>query len=444
MAFSFGCFTLLRMIERRGNPVFNYQRKMKEIKQNKRGSKLKTGAGTLIGYSHNTPIYTPDDARHVFVCGTTGSGKTVALANFIKRAGDADYPALIVDGKGDINAGSLLDITGRLNHRKLYIINLTEPKRSDKYNPFKGTSPTVCKDMLINLTDWSEEHYKLNTERYLQRVITLMDMLKLPRSFTSILYYLGKEHYVSMSKELATSGLISKEEHLSNLDLAETSGNIAQSAIARFSLLAESELGAIFDAGGIDIASAMREGATILFVLNPLLYPETSALMGRLILIDSKKAVSQMFHDSRRSFFIFDEINSYASSALIDLVSKSRSAEVTCILATQSLSDLDSAAGESFKEQVIENCNNYLILRQNSAKNAESWSDIIGTETKAETTYQLGDKSGRMLPTGAGTVKFNKQYIFHPDEIKNLKQGEAFLVSKDNGTKVPVKVNKPF
>ena len=445
--FSCCAFIILIVKEKRSKSIFNYSKKIKEVITNERGiiKKMKLIDGTFIGNHHKTPIHTPDDSRHIFICGTTGSGKTVALANYIKRAHEMNYPTLIIDGKGDINRGSLLDITTRLNKGKLYIINMSEPNTSDKYNPFKNTSPTICKDMLINLTDWSEEHYKLNTERYLQRVITLMQLGNIPLSFQSILCYITKDNFIALSKELNTNKTITKEDHLNNIELAETSGKIAESAIARFSLLVESELGTIFSDNGIDIATAMEENATILFILNPLLYPETSALMGRLILIDSKKAISKMFSNRQRSFFIYDEINSYASSVLIDLVNKSRSANVTCILATQSLSDLDAAVNENFKEQIIENCNNYILLRQNSAKNAEVWANIIGTESKADTTYQLESRTtGRMIPTGTGTIKFNKQYVFHPDEIKNLKLGEAFFVSKDYGIKLKIKINKPF
>ena len=63
--------------------------------------------------------------------------------------------------------------------------------------------------------------------------------------------------------------------------------------------------------------------------------------MGRLILIDTKKAISKLFNSENRKFFIFDEINVYASSVLVDLINKSRSANITCIPATQSLSDLE-------------------------------------------------------------------------------------------------------
>ena len=426
----------------------SYSSQMKEVRKNEKDLRYRIKKdirkSTLIGHNGRMAVYTPDNAKHIFICGTTGSGKTVALSNYIKQAFNEDYPALIIDGKGDIDKDSILSIVKQFSREKTYIINLTDPSQSNKYNPFKNANPTVCKDMLINLTNWSEEHYKLNTERYLQKVITLMNMRKIPLSFNTIIKHIPAEQFINLSMELIKDNVISKEEHLSNIELSNISGGIAESAAARFSLLLESELGMIFHEDGIDISSALKENAVIVFILNPLLYPETSVLMGRLVLIDSKKAVSHLFNNERRSFFIFDEINSYASAVLLDLVNKSRSANVTCILSTQSLSDLDYAVDENFKEQVIENCNNYILLRQNSAKNAENWANIIGTRKTVDTTYQLGDKTGRTAPTGMGTLKFTKEYIFHPDDIKNLNLGEGFYISKDNGQKIKIKIHKPF
>jgi len=48
---------------------------------------------------------------------------------------------------------------------------------------------------------------------------------------------------------------------------------------------------------------------------------------------------------------------------------------------------IDFAVNEVYKEQIIENCNNYIILRQNSGVNADYWANIIGTrERHAERT----------------------------------------------------------
>ena len=401
----------------------------------------------LLGYNGRKPIYSPDNAKHIFICRTTGSGKTVALSNYMRNCMKKDFPMLIIDGKGDTGKGSILDILTQLNkhyRKKIYCINLTNPSLSDTYNPFYNTSPTVAKDMLVNMTDWSEEHYKVNAERYLQRLILLMNKAEIPLSFQSIVKFMELDNFTLLSTQLVKEKQISKERHLENLEIAKTSGKVAENSIARFSTIAESELGEIFSKTGIDIATALQEKAIILFILNPLIYPELSPAFGRLVLIDSKKAISQRFQNQKRTFFLFDEINVYASKTLIDLVNKSRSANVTCVLATQSLSDLASAEDEDFTQQIIENCNNYLVLRQNSAVNSENWANILGTRQTMEVTYQLQQKGLDTTQTGFGSARRVREYLYHPDEIKQLQTGYGIFLSRDEYFHSKLRIYKPF
>ncbi len=402
---------------------------------------------TLLGYKGRKPVFSPDNAKHIFVCGTTGSGKTVALSNYIQNCMKKDFPMLIIDGKGDTGKGSILDVLTQLNkqyHKKIYCINLTNPSFSDTYNPFYNTSPTVAKDMLINMTDWSEEHYKVNAERYLQRLILLMNKADIKLSFRTIVKHMELEKFSALSMQLVKEKIISKEKHLENLEIAKTSGKIAENSIARFSTIAESELGEIFSDTGIDITTALQEKAIVLFILNPLIYPEISPAFGRLVLIDSKKAISQRFQNNNRTFFLFDEINVYASKTLIDIVNKSRSANVTCVLATQSLSDLASAEDENFTQQIIENCNNYLVLRQNSAVNAENWANILGTRQTMDVTYQLQQKGFDTTQTGLGSARNVREFLYHPDEIKQLQTGNGVFLSRDEYFHSKLHINKPF
>lgn len=432
--------------------IFNFWKAVKPIirpaKQKKKQVNSKSEQATFIGLNGCRNVYVPDNAKHVFVCGTTGSGKTVALSNFILHGIQENYPLLLVDGKGDIGAGSILEITKKFckeYDRQLYVVNLSDSINSSPYNPFKNASSTACKDMLINLTEWSEEHYKSNTERYLQRLIILMQKAEIKLSMESIMAYIGSEKFIDLSGALFTDKRISKEEHLFNLEVANVCGKIAENASARFSTIAESEVGQIFSEDGIDIYTVVKERAVILFILNPLLYPELSPLVGRMVLVDAKQAVSKCFNTRlERGFFIFDEVSSYASTALIDLVNKSRSANITCILATQSLSDLDFAVNESFKEQVIENCNNYLVMRQNSGTNAEAWAGILGTRQTIDVTYQIQQQARNTSTTGLGSARRTREYIYHPDEIKTLTTGNAFFLSKDNNFHCKLKINKPF
>ena len=435
--------------------IYNFRRELKAVRQHKKANKPKhqPQEGTLIGHAGRKPLYIPDNAKHVFICGTTGSGKTVALSNFIKRTIDKDYPALIIDGKGDTGQGSILDIINTMNHeakKKVYVVNLSDPQNSDHYNPFKNASPTVAKDMIINMTDWSEEHYKLNAERYIQRILQLLEIGQYKLSFQRIIKCMQPEKFMQLSKILLEAELITKSQHQDNIELAGTSGKISQSSIARFSTIAESEIGGIFASDGIDIAGALEEKAIILFILNPLTYPELSPAFGRLVLIDSKKAIGKLFDANKgrvkpqKTFFIMDEINVYATTALTDLVNKSRSAGVTCVLATQSLSDLDFACGESYKEQIVENCNNYIIMRQNSGVNAEKWANILGTRATMDVTYQLQQRGLETSETGFGSARRTREFLYHPDDIKTLRTGKGFYLSRDTNFHSKININKEF
>lgn len=399
---------------------------------------------TFIGYNKSgKKICVPDNSKHIFISGTTGSGKTVALSNFIRSACIKNYGALIIDGKGDEGQGSLLEITKlfcKTYNRKLYIVSMNDPEISNKYNPFIRANETVAKDMLINMTTWSEEHYKTNTERYLQRLIKLLKLANINLSFNSIVENIKSDKFIALSKNLANNKIISKDEHLSNLDIAKASSKIADNASARFLTISESKVGELFNERGVDIYKALKEKAIIIFVLNPLLYPETAQAMGRLILIDTKKAVSKLFNSENSKFFIFDEINVYASSVLVDLINKSRSANITCIPATQSLSDLENETGDKFKNQIIENCNNYIVLRQNSFKSAEEWAKTIGTKQTMLMTYQMNEEGS----TKKGSSRRVREFIVHPDEIKSQGVGEAIYISRDRKQCDRIKVFKPF
>ncbi|MCM1361354.1 MAG: TraG/TraD/VirD4 family protein [Clostridiales bacterium] len=128
----------------------------------------------------------------------------------------------------------------------------------------------------------------------------------------------------------------------------------------------------------------------------------------------------------------------------MDLVNKSRSANVTCVLATQSLSDRSSAEDENFTQQIIENCNNYLVLRQNSSVNSENWANILGTKPTMEVTYQLRQDGFDTTQTGYGSARSVREFLYHPDEIKQLQTGNGIFLSRDEYFHSKIQINKPF
>lgn len=192
---------------------------------------------TFLGLYGKKKIFINNDVKHIFICGTTGSGKTVTLSNFIESVFKYDYPSLIVDGKGDINDGSILDYINKFKkiypNKKVYVIDLNNPETCDRYNPFYQKKPTVIKDMLISMTDWSEEHYKVNASRYIQKVIYLMQENNIEITLESVIKHLSLLSFTDLSLRLQKEKIISKEEHLENVKNAENMIKIVEGAMAR-------------------------------------------------------------------------------------------------------------------------------------------------------------------------------------------------------------------
>ena len=161
--------------DKKENAVLRYLGKIDRLKHDE----LTTTIG--VDYENIQAIKINDDAKHIIIAGTTGAGKTVVIVNFIESAIQKNYPIFAIDGKGDLGNGSLLNYMQSLckkNNRKLYVINFAKPSYSDYYNPFKNAGMTEAKDMLIGMSEWSEAHYKVNTERYLQQLIKILNIKK--------------------------------------------------------------------------------------------------------------------------------------------------------------------------------------------------------------------------------------------------------------------------
>lgn len=109
-------------------------------------------------------IYLADNSKHALIVGSTGAGKTVAISNIIFSACEKGQGLVLIDGKGDTDKGSLLDITVKAcnqYNRKIIVIDMNNPNNCNKYNPFKNANATVVKDMMINMSNGQNRTIKL-------------------------------------------------------------------------------------------------------------------------------------------------------------------------------------------------------------------------------------------------------------------------------------------
>lgn len=388
--------------------------------------------GTLIGIDEagNTVKITDEELNgHCLVLGATGAGKTTTLMNFIESAARRGIPVIIVDGKGEIGfAEKVKNMAGKYS-RKFYLFSMTHEK-SMHYNPLRVGNFTELKDKLISLSEWTEPHYKFLSERYLQSAIKILQKTSEKVDLVNISKRLNYNALLEEAKKLVREGKMDKEEYEAFYDMIDSAKKDIIGLVNRLAVFSESEIGELLsdteDENTIDLIKCIQEDAAVFFSLDALRFSEYSRLLGRLIVIDLKTTAARMFQNGKKVFVIFDEFGVFAGPQVTDFINKSRAAGFHVILSTQELADLRIEGKTELMEQILGNTNIKIIHRQDVPVSAELLSSLIGTRDDITITMQVNEIS----PTGMGTVKEEKSFIVHPDEIKRLKRGEAFVVRK--------------
>jgi len=75
---------------------------------------------------------------------------------------------------------------------------------------------------------------------------------------------------------------------------------------------------------------------------------------------------------------------------------------------------LGTRGGAAVVDQIVENCNTFIIQRQNSAKSAETLAGIVGTREDVEVTTQVYRTPIGDFGFGMGTVRSVREFIVHP------------------------------
>ncbi|SFE28367.1 Type IV secretory pathway, VirD4 component, TraG/TraD family ATPase [Thermoanaerobacter thermohydrosulfuricus] len=388
--------------------------------------------GTIIGvdeYGNTVKIEDEELNGHCLVLGATGAGKTTTLMNFIESAVKRKIPVIIVDGKGEIGfAEKVKNMAGKYS-RKFYLFSMTH-EGSMHYNPLRVGNFTELKDKLISLSEWTEPHYKFLSERYLQSAIKILQKTSEKVDLVNISKRLNYNALLEEAKKLVREGKMDKEEYEAFYDMIDSAKKDIIGLVNRLAVFSESEIGELLsdteDENTIDLIKCIQEDAAVFFSLDALRFSEYSRLLGRLIVIDLKTTAARMFQNGKKVFVIFDEFGVFAGPQVTDFINKSRAAGFHVILSTQELADLRIEGKTELMEQILGNTNIKIIHRQDVPVSAELLSSLIGTRDDITITMQVNEIS----PTGMGTIKEEKSFIVHPDEIKRLKRGETFVVKK--------------
>ncbi len=408
-----------------------------------------TSKGSLIGADrYARPIELSDKCanQHTLVLGTTGSGKTVTVCNIVESAINRGIPLIYIDGKGDYDLASRVARYGQLRDKPVSIFAMKGDSLS--YNPLSTGGFTSKKDRIIELREWSEEHYKKLAEGYLQCVFKVMELCDIPCNLQSLSENLDLKKLKSLVRQ-HEANIPNAQKLMDELNNQDQASKSIESLVAEIRNFTSSEIGALFEVEDgkpvLTLEDVIANNGVAYFCLPALEFPAMSKTLGRLIVNDLKATMAQSLSNSNQKdvYVIFDEFSVFAGEQVLNVINMGRSAGIHAVLCTQSLSDIASGRKENadhFINQVVGNCNNFILHRQNSPEDAEKLAAMMGTRNTLEYTAQVS----QVGPTHMGTVRRTRGFIAHPDDIKSLKTGEAFFFSKGGNkvTKMKARMSK--
>ncbi len=307
--------------------------------------------------------------------------------------------------------------------------------QSVKYNPIALGGITSKKDRIIELRTWSEDHYRKIAEGYLQTVFSILDSFSIELDLKILSRYLHPDALYDLAREKQAQSVTS------NIEALEAKYRDVSSLIAEIDNMTKSEVGHLFDTSSgvvLTLDKALEENAIVYFCLQPLAFPAYAESLGKLIINDLKAlAAKQLLCENQKKLYcIFDEFSIFAGDQIVNLINQGRSAGIHAVLATQSISDIAKKGGDALVGQVLNNCNNFIIQRQNNHDDAEILSKLIGTRDGFELTSQI-DKV--VHSRTVGSVRTAREFVIHPDVIKGFEQGEGVLLSKRLNSKSMVR-----
>ncbi len=392
-------------------------------------------------FSRRKPVYLTNDQRlmHTEVVGSTGTGKTESvLLPLLAHDISHKKGAIVIDGKGDLE---LLDRILYIVNKKrrlddFYFFSLTHPEKSNTYNPLLRGNATELKDKLVGSIPWSDEFYRRMAE---QASLTLLNALVAKGEkvrFKDLHTYLTDVDQLDQLAE-STADETLKEDLKKMGTQFKNNPKFISGLMADLFLTARSEFSNLVNVTEpeIDLLDVYTNQKIVYFQLNLQGYGDTAKRMGRMILQDIRTVSSHIqsrIPESKRHFFpvFIDDASSFLDVNFIDFLNKARASQYAITLLHQSPGDLVIRRDFAFQQQVIENTNIKIILRQDDPQSVEKLTKIGGTQRTVISTYQTEEKFLGKDFTGVGSMREAQAFCVDPDLIRRLKRGEAVLIWK--------------
>lgn len=379
--------------------------------------------------------------------GVSGAGKTAYLSRMIQDTLDSDPQAFVcvVDGKGSTEKYSLYDNLSKLSvkyNRPLVLLNGTTNSTLGGciYDFLDGIETAdTAKDMIMSLIvdpsveqSSGSEHYKVMTESYILAVVRFMMNHQIDVTLSNVLQLLYPANIKSIIDCTENIDLTEHDELLNRID---NSWNDVKSNVEKLCMFIDGQGQQIFVGNNgqerFNIRSAYKSGAIVLVLADEMSMPSLSQKLVNLVSMDIRALVAGrltgVIDMAKYCYCIFDEFTSYVSAlpTVRSIYARCRSAEVSLTLATQSASDI-IGLGAGWFDSIINTCDRFIVFRQNGQESPEACANLFGTELHVTTTARSSDFDF----TGEASNTADREFVVHPDIIRNLPNNQGILYDK--------------
>lgn len=399
-----------------------------------------------LGLERNSYLTDSNLNYHTQIIGGSGAGKTNLLKVMLEDRMAKGHSIIFFDFKADIELMDWMAGASEQYGRKddLVILSMSDPKLSYAYNPIKHGSETEISSQIMNSLTWSEPFYKSKSEGAL---LVILKALCYQRDMGGRDFHLGdlyqflNDASFRMDIVSAVSSLNYPEMHRGDLKriceelTVPNKKENFNSLITQISKILNSSAGDIVvhkigNDEEFEFREVMETGKVAYLFMNSLKLKDTASIMGKLMLQDLMKAVGNIYDDRNAikhpTTLIIDEFASFATPDFGEFIEKARGAGISIVIAYQSRKSLDHIE-DNLAIKVNENTANKIVFQVQDSEDVEWFCSLLGTKKTTKETYQAEDGIFGDTKTGMKSVREVEEYVIHPNQIKNLKLGQALL-----------------
>jgi hypothetical protein len=418
--------------------------------------------GVLLGTgARGRPTHVPPLEAHALIVGGSSTGKTNTAKVLLEGHVAAGHSFLVLDGKGGPALAHTAVELGRRYDRPVALWSLLSYGDSEldglrlPWNVTGEGNPTEIKDRIASTEEQSEPFFRAVASRGLlmaSRALTTayggVDLDRLAQCMEN------PDRLAAILKSNASAANELDLQYLKNLTDTERSGFRGMGLRLRTMCQSDGSEWLLPASNGEEISlyRAIRDGWLVVFSLPQGLYPELIPHVARYIMSTLNGVCTRLETEglTAKCLVFVDELSAFDGEQFSNSYERARSAGVSIAVATQSLSNLETAGGPKLLHGALDNSELFLVHRQAVPEAAELLAAIAGTVEAWEHTQQVQDGRGfgggttgielGLDESGQRARRKTDQFVIHPNKIKRLGTGQVALIVTPKNAPAPDEV----